>query len=56
MRADFILFLLENSIALSFLGLTFLTIGIAMVLKIILNTKRHYYEFKVGKNWVQIDE
>lgn len=56
MRTDLIQFLLENSIALSLFGLAFLTIGVAMVFSIILNAKRHYYEFKVGNNPVRVDE
>lgn len=56
MRADLILFLLENSIVISLFGFSFLTIGIFLVINIILNTKRHYYEFKVGQNTVTIDE
>lgn len=55
-RSDIIGFLIENSIAISLFGLAFLTIGIVMVINIILGTKRHYYEFKVGQNPVGVDE
>lgn len=56
MRSDLIQFLLENSIAISLFGLAFLTIGIVMVVNIILSTKRHYYEFKIGQHTVKVDE
>ena len=56
MRTDLIQFLLENSIAISLFGLAFLTIGIVLVVNIILSTKHHYYEFKVGNHPVRVDE
>ena len=56
MRADLILFLLENSVVISLFGFAFLTIGVFLVINIILSTKGHYYEFKVGQNTVTIDE
>lgn len=56
MRSDLIQFFLENSVAIFLFGMSFLTIGVVMVVNIILSTKRHYYEFKVGHNPVRIDE
>lgn len=56
MRVDFIKFLLENSMAITLFGLCFLIIGIYLVISIVLGTRRHYYEFKVGQHIVEVDE
>lgn len=56
MRTELIHFLLENSIAISLFGAAFLAIGSFIVAQIILNSKKRYYEFKIGSHEVAVDE
>lgn len=55
-RTDVVLFLLEDSIAISLFGLSFVAIGVGIVFNILLSVKRNYYHFKVGSNPVAVDE
>ena len=55
-RTDVIQFILEDFIAISFFGFSFLAIGIGIVFNILIGLRRNYYHFKVGSNSVAIDE
>lgn len=47
--------ILEHSVLIFLFGFSFLAIGIATAVNIILNTRRHYYHFKVSGQNVSVD-
>lgn len=47
--------ILENSLLIFLFGLSFLAIGIATVVNILLNARRRYYHFKVSGQTVSVD-
>lgn len=55
-RAEVITLINEHSIAISLFGLSFMTIGIAVMANIIINSKTSYHHFTLGKNFVSVDE
>jgi len=56
LKVSIIRFLQENSIVISLFGFAFLIVGTAIVINIILGTKRRYYHVKSGQNAVSVDE
>lgn len=55
-RADLIRFILEDSLAISLFGFAFLVIGLAIVINILLNSRRSYYHVKSGESAIAVDE
>ena len=55
-RSDIIQFILEDSIAIFLFGFVFIVVGLAIVISIILGTRRSYYRLKGGLQSVMIDE
>lgn len=55
-RSDLIQFILEESISIFLFGFIFIVVGLAIVVYIILGTKRTYYTLKGGTQSVLIDE
>lgn len=55
-RADIIQFILEDSIAIFLFGFVFIVVGLAIVISILLSTRRSYYRLKGGVQTVLIDE
>jgi len=55
-RADIIQFILEDSIAIFLFGFVFIVVGLAIVISILLSTRRSYYRLKGGVQSVLIDE
>ncbi len=55
-RGEVIDSIAEHSVAISLFGLSFIAIGIAVVMNILLSSKTSYYQFIVGKNHVYVDE
>ncbi len=49
-------FILENTLILSLFGLSFVLIGISIVVYTILNTRHRYLNIRTGKNAVTLDE
>lgn len=55
-RTDLIQFILEDSLAIFLFGFVFICVGLAIVIYIILGTRRSYYRLKGGTQSVHIDE
>ncbi len=55
-RQEVINLIADHSIAISLFGLSFIAIGVAVAVNILLSSKPKYYQFTVGKNFVYIDE
>lgn len=55
-RQEVISLISEHSLGISIFGLSFIAIGIAVVVNILLSSKTSYYQFTVGKSHVYIDE
>ena len=55
-RADLIQFILEDSLAIFLFGFVFIVVGLAIVIYIVLGTRRTYYRLKGGAQSVHIDE
>lgn len=55
-RTDLVQFILEDSLVISLFGIGSLIIGLAIVVNIILGSRRHYYHVKSGSKSVTVDE
>jgi hypothetical protein len=55
-KTQLVVFLLENTVALSLFGLVLIIIGIAIVANILLFARHRYYKIKCGTNGIDVDE
>lgn len=55
-RTSLVQFILENSLAISLFGFTFMIIGLATVVMIILNSRKRHYFIKSTSGTVAIDD
>lgn len=55
-RTDLIQFILEDSVVISLFGVCALSIGLAIVINVILGSRRRYYHVKSGSKSVVVDE
>lgn len=55
-RTEMISFILENSIAISLFGYGFFIIGVAIILNVYLNSRKHYYYLHTPSSDVVVDE
>lgn len=55
-RSDLIRFILEDSLTISLFGFAFVVIGLAIVINILLNSRRSYYHVKSGQSAITVDE
>jgi hypothetical protein len=55
-RTEVITLILEHSITIFLFGFSFIAIGCALVINILLSVRKDYYHFKVGNHPVQVDE
>lgn len=55
-RAEVVNLISQHYVGISLFGLSFIAIGVAVVVNILLSSRTSYYQFTVGKNHVFIDE
>lgn len=55
-RTDLIQFILDDSLAISLFGFASIVIGLAIVINILLNTKKRYYHIRSDSKAIDIDE
>lgn len=55
-RQEVISLITDHSLTISLFGFSFIAIGIAVAVQILLASRRTYYQYKVDNNHVQIDE
>lgn len=55
-RTDVIVFILENSIAIFLFGFCLIVIGMAMVINIVIGSRRRYYHIRSGKNLTSVNQ
>lgn len=55
-RTELIMFILENSIAISLFGFVFLVLGITLLINLSSITKRRYYYVRGGQRAIIVDE
>lgn len=55
-RYSLVKFILEDSLAISLFGFAFVVVGVAIAINILLNTRRKYYQLKMGTKAIKVDE
>jgi hypothetical protein len=55
-RTSLVQFILEDSLAISLFGFAFIVIGLAIVVNVLLNARRHHYHLRSGDKAIAVDE